>query len=157
MVKPLKDLIAEADKFLGQTKTAAPVISDEVSSLADTLAFATALEDQFVQPEQESYDQDFEKVAKALNKAAAEIEWDVLSKAEQFEKTALARGYSETQVEEALSKIAAAKIKKNLPELVAMGYGPSHADQNSLENKKVKNVGEEKRTLPATQGLGGAR
>lgn len=117
MVKPLKDLIAEADKFLGQTKTAAPVLSDEVSSLADTLAFATDIEEQFIQSENSGYSSEFEKTAKAINKIAAQVELEILTKTEQFEKAAKVKGYDEKQIGEALSKIAAAKVQKRLSEL----------------------------------------
>lgn len=159
MVKPLRDLIAEADRILGQTKTAASVVSDEVSSLADTLAFATAIEEQFALPgtNQAMHDPEFEKVAKAINKIAAKIEWEVLKKADQFEEAALANGYTEAQVEEALSKIAAAKIKSHLSTMVAMGQNPNVTmDANSLHTKKVKAVGEEKRSLPISRSFKGA-
>jgi hypothetical protein len=159
MLKPLKDLLEEADKFLGQTKVAAPAVSDEVSSLANTLAFATAIDGQFSQPEETTADfnSDFEKVAVAINKIAAEIEWDVMSKAERFEEAALARGYTESQVNEVLSKVAAGKIHKHLATLAAIGQLPlPQDDQNSLETKKEKAVGEEKRTLPLTRSLKGA-
>jgi len=158
MVKPLKDLIAEADRILGQTKEASVSVTDEVSSLANTLSFATAIEDQFIQQKEASaeYNPEFEKAAKLINKVAAEIEWDILKKTEQFEKAASAKGYTGAQVEEALSKIAAAKIKKNLATLVSLGGVPEAADTNSLVTKKVKNHAEEKRTSAFAKSFKGA-
>lgn len=156
MVKPLKDLLAEADRILGQTKEASAAVSDEVSSLADTLLFANTLEEQFVQEEISAQtDEEFEKVAKAVNKIAAEIEWDVLTKADQFEEAALAQGYTQEQVAEAMSKIAASKIKQHLDSM-ASGAGSLHGkDDNSLETKKVKSLPSEKNTRSAVQALRG--
>lgn len=159
MVKPLQALLEEADRILGQTKTAAPAVADEVSSLADTLSFATQLEEQIVGgAHAEPTNIEFEKVAKVINKLAAQIELDVILKAEQFRTAAVAQGYTEEQVEEALSKVAAAKVKKNLSTLAAIGaLPPGMVDENSLEKQPVKAAGGEKKRLPVTHGLGGAR
>jgi hypothetical protein len=127
MVKPLKDLLDEADRILGQTKTAGQSVTDEVSSLADTLAFASELEDQFVAvetPVETAPDTDFEKVAKVINKVAATVELEVMAKTAQFREAAETQGYTEEQVTEALSKIAAKKIRKNLTEIAALGMIP---------------------------------
>lgn len=159
MVKPLKDLIAEADRFLGQTKTAAPAASDEVSLMADTLSFATQLEERIVgQVQTEPTNAEFEKVAKAINKLAARAELEVMAQTDQFRSAALNQGYTEEQVSEALSKIAAKKVKQNLSTLAALGSLPvGMVDENSLEKQPVKAAGEEKRRLPLTRSLGGAR
>lgn len=155
-MKPLKDLFVEADKYLGQTKIAAHV-SDEVSSLADTLAFATQLEAQFEVPT--ATNEDLEKVAKTLNKIAASAEIEVMLQTEQFQTAARTYGYTEEQINEALDKVAAAKIHKNLGVLTAMGVlAPSKKDLNSLEHlKKVVSVGDGKRVLPLTRALRGAQ
>ena len=60
---------------------------------------------------------EFEKTAKAINKIAAQVELEILTKTEQFEKAAKVKGYDEKQIGEALSKIAAAKVQKRLSEL----------------------------------------
>lgn len=157
MLKPLKDLIAEADRYLGQTKVAASAVSDEVSSLADTLTFATQIEEQFAM-DQTASSEEFEKVAKALNKIAAAAEIEVMTQSAQFEKTALEHGYTSDQINEALTKVAAQKIHKNLANLTAIGMlSPSKEDLNSLTpKKKVKAIGEEKRVVPLTKALRGA-
>lgn len=158
-VKPLKDLMAEADRILGQTKIASPLnISDEVSSLADTLSFATAIEEKFTPQDSltAEFDPEFEKVAKAVNKASALAEWEVLSNTDRFEEAAMAQGYTEEQIGEALSKIAAAKVKKNLDALVALSVKPMQGEnKNSLETKKVKSTGSDKHSLPLTHSLKG--
>lgn len=159
MLKPLSELMDQASVFMGQTKTAAPAYSDEVSSLADTLAFAKEIEQNFGEPaERPVADADFEKVAKEINIMAAQAELEVWGQAEQFREEALAKGYTNDQVSEALSKIAAQKIKKNLPELAALGFlTPGGENVNSLEKTHVKATPEEKKRLPVTHSLGGAR
>lgn len=157
MLKPLKDLIAEADRYLGQTKISAPVVSDEVSSLADTLAFASHLEEQFSGPKEESTDVEFEKVAKAINKIAASAELEVLIQSEQFALAAKEYGYTDAQISEALTKVSSKKVHKNLAALAAMGVlSPSKEDLNSLNEKVAPVVSEAKRVLPATMALRGA-
>jgi len=156
MLKPLKDLIAEADKYLGVTKVAAPSASDEVSSLADTLAFATQIEEQFQTPEVQT-SVEFEKVAKALNKIAASAELDAMVKSEQFENAALEHGYTNDQIKEALEKVAAKKLHKNLSNLTALGIlSPGKNDLNARNSKKSEAVGEEKRVVPFTHAFRGA-
>jgi len=159
MAKPLKDLMAEADKFLGQTKTASAPLSDEVSSLADTLSFASQIEQQFAGSSVTVLaNSEFEKVAKAINKVAARIELDVMFQSSQFEKAAMGQGYSREQVNEALSKIAAQKVHKHLSTLATIGgLAPGKEDLNSLKPVHEKAIGEEKRRMPATHSLGGAR
>ena len=155
MKKPLKDLIAEADRYLGQTKVAANATTDEVSSLADTLAFATQLEESLLSS---TVNTEFEKVAKALNKISAAAEIEVILNTKQFSEAAIKSGYTEEQISEALDKVAAQKIHKNLGTLVAMGaLAPSKEDLNSLHHlKKVVAVGEDKRVLPVVRALRGA-
>ena len=148
MMKPLKELLQQADKFLGQTKTASAVVSDEVSSLANSLQDASG-----VQAENE-----FEKTAKAMNKIAAQAELEVMVQCDQFEKAALADGYTKEQINEVLQKVAAKKLHKNLGLLAAVGgLAPGEADLNNMKTVKVKEIGEEKRRFPATQSLGGAK
>ena len=89
---------------------------------------------------------------------AAQIELDVMIQSEQFEKAAIEQGYSKEQVTEALSKIAAKKVHKHLSTLATIGgLAPGKEDLNSLKPVQEKAVGEEKRRLPATHSLGGAR
>lgn len=162
MMKPLKELLQQADSYLGTTKVASPVVvSDEVSSLANTLAFAERLEQQFTADTDYasvSADEELEKVAKQINKIAAQAEIEVLATSEAFREKALGEGYTEDQIDEALSKIAAQRIKKNLGALTAIGVLPvGFSDVNSLNSKQpVKAVGEEKRRLPLTHSARGA-
>lgn len=160
MVKPLKDLIAQADRYLGQTKTAAPArVSDEVSSLADTLAFAAQIEEG-IAPRQEQpkfSEQDLQAIQ--MNKIAAKIELDAIARAAHFESAALSSGYTEEQVQEALSKVAAKKLHKHLGTLAAIsGLQVGEKDKNSLQpDQRKKAVGGEKASVPLTRSLGGAR
>jgi biopolymer transport protein ExbB/TolQ len=158
MVKPLKELLLQADEFLGMPKQASAVMPDEVSSLADTLKFASSIENGFVPAESEDINIDIEKTAKTLNKIAAQAELEVMIQCNAFEKAALADGYSREQINEALQKIAAKKVHKNLGVLVSIGgLSPSKEDLNSLDTVKKREIGEEVRRHPATKSFGGAR
>ena len=158
MAKPLKDLLAQADKFMDLHKQASAAPSDEVSSLANTLQFASGLEEQFLPVTNDSVDADFEKVARVINMVAAKAELEVMIQSEQFEKAALAEGYTSEQVVEALQKVAAKKVHKHLATLAAIGgLAPGKEDLNDLKTVKKPEVGEEKRRFAATQSLGGAR
>jgi hypothetical protein len=157
MAKPLKDLMLQADKFMGMPKQAAAV-SDEVSSLADTLKFASEIEQSFSDTSASVDNAEFEKVAKAINKIAAQAELDVMIQSEQFEKAALAEGYTTEQVSEALNKLAAKKVHKHLGTILAIGgLAPDKADLNNIKPVKKEEIGEEKRRFAATHSLGGAR
>ena len=154
MVKPLKDLLQQADRFLGNTKVASAGASDEVSSLANTLQFATEIEKSLNLDGNNEADD----AARAMNKIAAQAELEVLIQCDQFEKAALADGYTKEQVDEALQKIAAKKMHKNLGLLASVGgLAPGEKDLNSQHPVKVKEIGEEKRRLPAAHSLGGSR
>jgi hypothetical protein len=160
MVKPLKELIAQADRYLGETKLASAArVPDEVSSLADTLAFASQIEEGLNIAETQGGLSDLEARAVEMNKIAAQIELDVYAQVAQFGIDALASGYTEEQVEEALSKIAAKKLHKHLGTLSAMsGLGLGGEDKNSLKpSHSSKAVGGEKISVPLTKSLGGAR
>ena len=157
MAKPLKDLMLQADKYIGISKQAS-IISDEVSSLADTLKFASEIEQQFLPTSDHGRNSEFEKVAKAIDKIAAQAELEVMIQSEQFEKAALSEGYTKEQVSEALSKVAAKKVHKHLGTLVSIGgLAPGIEDLNNLPKTKKEEVGEEKRRFAATHSLGGAR
>lgn len=157
-VKPLNDLLQQADKILGVTKVASASKSDEVSSLADTLAFATGIESQYGLNGKDLGQQQFEKVAKAMNKIAAQEEIQTLMSIEAFTKTASDQGYTEEQIREALEKEAAKKVKKNLSTLIALSeMAPSGPDKNTLKKTFVHAVGNELERVPNTQGLGGLK
>jgi biopolymer transport protein ExbB/TolQ len=158
MAKPLKELLAQADQFMGNYKQASASISDEVSSLADTLQFAASIEQKFSPASNEPEETEFEKVAKSINIAAAKAELETMIQSNRFEKAALAEGFSKEQIDEALQKVAAKKVHQNLGLLATIGgLAPGKEDLNSLDTKKQKEVGEEKRRFPATHSLGGAR
>lgn len=157
-VRPLNDLMKQADKILGNTKTASAVKSDGVSSLADTLAFATGIENQYGLNGMSAEQRDFEKVAKAMNKVAAQAEIEALKSIEQFTKAASEQGYTPEQISEVLDKEAAKKIKKNLAVLVAMSdSAPAGVDKNTLNKIFVPELGGEKLRTPDTQGFGGIK
>jgi len=157
MAKPLRDLIMQADKYIGISKQAS-VMSDEVSSLANTLQFASEIETGLGLSQNDNANLEFEKVAKAINKIAAKAELEVMIQSEQFEKAAIAEGYTKEQVSEALSKVAAKKVHKHLGTLASLGgLAPGVEDLNNLPKAKKEEVGEEKRRFAATHSLGGSR
>lgn len=131
-VKPLKDLLKEADQFstsLTKSASAAPVGPDEIATFADSLMGAES-----VTPG----DRGFEKVALAMNRAEALLQIETLQKIASFEDRATKAGFSKEQVDEAVEKIAAKKMRDNLATLIAVEGGiiPGR-DKNSLVKKKV--------------------
>lgn len=131
-VRPLKDLLKEADQFstsLSKSASAAPAGPDEIASFADSLMGAES-----VTPG----DGGFEKVAMAMNRAEALLQIETLQKIATFEDQASKAGFSKEQVDEAVEKIAAKKMRDNLGTLMAVEGGiiPG-GDKNSLVKKKV--------------------
>ena len=135
MVKPLRELLKEADEFsrvIGLSKTASPapeVKPDEVLKLAQGLIDADGVDQS---------GESFEKMAMALNRAEALLQIQTLQKLAQFRTKALEAGYTEDQVKEAVDKIAAKKVHENLATFVAVeGASMPGEDKNSLKKKKV--------------------
>jgi hypothetical protein len=155
-VKPLKDLLKEADSFcrgLGITKSASPqaAVTDGVSDLvSDLLGAESVVAD----------DGGFEKAAMSLNRAEALLQIQTLQKLATFKERALEDGHSEQQVNEAIDKIAAKKIRENLVTLTAIdGLSDPSKDKNTLIKKKVpaQEIGQAPRDLELTRSLGHGR
>jgi hypothetical protein len=156
-VKPLKELLKEVDDFdrvHGQLKTASPKaasVTDDIASFADDLMGAKTIE---------INDAGFEKTAMAMNRAEALIQIKTLEKIAEFRTRAAKAGYTEQQIDEAVEKIAAKKLKENLGVLTATNsiVTPMGKDKNSLEMKKrpAKEIaqGLENKDLTTTMGYG---
>lgn len=126
MVKPLSELLAQADAL---TKVGASAVAGTPSVDSQVDAVVQALEGATQLPAG-----DYEKVAEAFNRQYVASEIELYQRFQQFEKRALAEGYSPEQVEEALSKVAAKKTIENLPLLVSMGLVkvPKDFEKNRL-------------------------
>lgn len=152
-VKPLKELLKEADTFsrsLGLNKVASSQAApDEISRLAEELLGANDLA---------VHDDGLEKTAMALNRAEALLQIQTLRKLATFRERALKDGHTEEQVNEAVEKIAAKKLHENLAILTAVdGIAiPVGKDKNSLEKKKVpaREVGQAPLEVNLTRSLG---
>jgi hypothetical protein len=131
-VKPLKDLLKEADQFstsLSKSASAAPAGSDDIASFAESLMGAESIT---------PGDGGFEKVALAMNRAEALLQIETLQKIAAFEDHANKAGFSKEQVDEAVEKIAAKKLRDNLSVLMAVEGGVMPGpNKNSLVKKKV--------------------
>jgi hypothetical protein len=140
MIRPLKDLLLEADKFLSNdsslSKTAGPVegYSSEITSLVDSCLSASEviLTGAVRAAPKESFS-DYEKLAMAVNRVHAHAFAEELQKTAQFAERAESAGYVDYQIDEALSKVAAKKIKDMLPILVGLEATP--LPQTSAESK----------------------
>lgn len=131
-VKPLKDLLKEADQFsssLNKTASAAPAGPDEIAAFAQSLMDVESVK---------QGDGGFEKVALAMNRAEALLQIETLQKIAEFEAQANKAGFTKEQIDEAVEKIAAKKMRDNLATLIAVDGGiiPGR-DKNSLVKKKV--------------------
>lgn len=130
-VKPLAELMAQADRFINGgsvTKVASPAaVSTDLGNFAEQLISAGAVETEY----------DSEKVAVALNKAAASVEIESLKKIEQFEDLAIKSGFTKEQVNEALEKVSAAHTHRTLKLLVSDAATVGGLDVNTLKKKPV--------------------
>ena len=103
------------------------------------------------------WDVGLEKTALALNRAEALLQIQTLQKLAAFRTKALKSGFTEAQVEEAVEKIAARKLKENLRVLTAVeGLVDPAKDKNSLVKKKVPahELGQPVKDLTTTMGYG---
>jgi hypothetical protein len=141
-VKSLKTLLDQADQFCKSpalSKTASAQ-ETEVSALANLLVGAETSVTINYDPEA-AKQTEIDKIAESLNRVQTASEIDVVLQLADFEKKAGAEGFSRDQIKEALSKIAAVKIAKNIPLLVAMGFVPVSGpgeDKNALPKKPIK-------------------
>lgn len=150
-VKPLKELLKEADQFstsLNKTASAAPAGPDEIALFAQTLMDAESVA---------AGDNGFEKVALAMNRAEATLQIETFQKLSAFEEHAIKAGFSKEQVDEAVEKIAAKKMRESLATLIATDSGiiPG-ADKNTLVKKKVPagEIGQAPLERDTTKSLG---
>jgi len=139
-VKPLQELLDQADALCKGTALSkvASAQESEVSALANLLVGAET--DVKVDYDPEAFKQtEIDKIAESLNRVQTASEIDVVLKLADFEKKAQAEGYTQEQINEAFSKIAAEKIAKNIPLLAAMGFvGFTGEDKNSPTKKPDK-------------------
>jgi hypothetical protein len=136
--RPLKELLASADEMIKKSSPSAHTPSplnkqaSEVDEMVSILSSATNT----VDANSITEDVLLEKVAESMNRAHAAHELDILHRFELFEKKASESGFTAEQIEEAFSKIAAAKLKKSLPLLMGMGL----AKQIDKASPPVKNI-----------------
>lgn len=125
MVKPLAELLKQADELIkiGSSATIPSNDSSTVLSVADKLI---------------GDDSSLDKVAEAICRlqVASVLETDI--RVAGFEKKAREEGFSLEQIEEALSKVAAEKLHKNVASLVALGCSPLGEDKNKRSEKPNK-------------------
>lgn len=147
MARPLKDLLAEADKYLAPSPTASGISKEassvdshtsEINWVADSLMSVTQLLEEGAVKTASAVDPEFEKLAMAMNRVHAREQAAELVKAAAFAAKAASEGFTEFQIEEALSKHASKKVHKVLPMLAAVeGYASSTPDMNTFKKKKV--------------------
>jgi tellurite resistance protein len=123
-VKPLSQLLAEADRFikpdrLAKTASQAAPLHDEVTELADQLMTAEAV----AAPAASEIDPGVEKLAMAMNRAEAALQVATLKKIAQFEQRALAEGFTQNQIDEVVENIAAKHLAETLPSIASNGGG----------------------------------
>lgn len=131
-VKPLSELLKEAEAFsvsLSKPSSSPQPAPDEVAVFAEGLMGAES-----INPD----DRGLEKTAMAMNRAEALLQIQTLQKIAQFEERALKAGFTRDQVNEAVEKIAAKKIRDSLATLTAVeGVVIPGENKNSLVKKKV--------------------
>jgi hypothetical protein len=147
MIRSLKDLLIEADKFMapseGVTKEASfrDGLSSEITSLVEScLSASEVISEGAVKTASSTVDYEYEKLAMAVNRIHAYAQAAELAKSDQFAAQALSEGYSEYQVEEALSKIAAKSLKNILPILTgSLPDASSSAAKKKLSARSLPN------------------
>lgn len=126
-IRSLQTLMDEADRLIASTrgdvvKVAAVAGLDDVVGVAQALINAGAIESGndsgVVKTASES--SGFDKLALALNRSLAAVEIESMEKIAKFCGSAQNNGYTDQQITEAVQKIAAASVKKNLATLVAL-------------------------------------
>lgn len=158
MIRPLKDLLQEADRFLAPesrlSKEATSLVgasSPEIMNLADQCISVDQILTEGALPSEsiKTASSDFEKLALAVNRLHAQAQIEELKRFEELEKRASEEGYTQYQIGEAFAKVAAKKIKAVLPILVAAeGYSDKGPDLNTFDKKKVPS-----KSLPNKENL----
>lgn len=138
-LRPLKELLASADEMI-KVSSVSPQPLDKLASEVDEMvnllnSASGSIEARTVEAlaAEEAL---IEKVAESMNRAHAAQELEIMHRFTQFEKRATESGFTSDQIEEAFSKIAAAKLKKNLPVLMGLGL----VKQVDKASPPVKNV-----------------
>lgn len=152
--KSLKQLLDRADAFIahgssgsGLAKEAASN-QDDVSALVELLLSADTISSE---PQTTQSQEEFEKTALSLNRLQAASEIADLVKVAHFCKLASQEGFAEEQIQEAVMKIAASRLLKNLPALTSMGVISNLEDKNALPVKQKSSKAPEK-DLVESQG-----
>lgn len=136
-IRPLKELLEQADAMI-KTSSAKPNTS-VVKTASDVSAVLSALENapSAADTSPGDLDQDqIDKLAMASCRLQLAKEIEVGNRYAEFEKKAKAEGFSNQQIDEVLSKMAADKVHQHLPLLVAMGIAGT-TDTASPPNLKV--------------------
>jgi hypothetical protein len=162
-VKPIKALLEAADALIGHSADAREKVASEshsdIDQLADRLLGATDAVDVSNKPAQpEGSFTEVEKTAMALNRIQCASYLDAMSKVAAFEKKAKSEGYTQEQIDEALSKTAAKSKLLSLPQFTAVTEMAKKAPSDLNMPKKVpqdKNVLSKRLgRIPLTKSLG---
>lgn len=133
LVTPLATLLKDADEMIagGHSKTASAPLDPFVEKLAAALEGAT----ESVQVDSAALmgTAELDKIAYAINVLDTAEEIETHKSLQSFEKKARSDGHSENDISEAMQKIAAVKLKKRMPLMVALSL-------NSQELPKAKDL-----------------
>lgn len=121
-VASLASLLKTADELIagGSEKIAAKQESS-IEKIAEALEAVSEPVEVRAPSQPETVDMD--KLAEAINVLDTAAEIEMFKRMETFEEKAKSEGYTEEQIGEAMSKVAAARLKKSLPVMVALGFG----------------------------------
>lgn len=159
-MRPLKELLAQADALIGASAPASSLEKSAASSEAESLAVLLSGATESVTLGQGQSDSvaatEIEKAAMAMSRVHTAVCIDAMTKVSQFEEKARKAGYDESQIQEALSKTAAKKMVDNLPLLVAVTEAPAGTspDRNVLPVKPTKKSSLDRGRLMLTRNLG---
>jgi uncharacterized tellurite resistance protein B-like protein len=156
-VRSLQTLFEAADALTGKADSASLAKTAAVVSETDLLAAQLLGADQPVEIEPALEAPESEKVAMAMNRVHTASFLDAVVKVENFEKQAREEGFSEAQIEEALSKTAAKALIKNLPEFVAATSAAGKPSDLNIPKKNPSGkptLSQQLGRLPLTKNLG---
>lgn len=152
-IRPLSELLSRAEELIAhqpQTKLASGT-SNEAEALSELLMSYSG---GGIETTTES-EVDLEKVAMAVNRLYLAAEIDTIHRIQEFEKRAATEGFAPEQIEEALSKVAAAKTRRNLAVLMGLGHKLGPADKNVAPKHPTKPLfASLLKTYDATKNLG---
>lgn len=147
-LKPLKNLLAEADAFIG-TSASAPLNEVKPHKEIEKIASLLGAANQPIDVDLPPVPSEMEKAAAALNILHAAAEIDMAKRVESFVKKAEKEGYTPEQIDEALGKIAAKRLKESLPILTALGVGHVGFDDKNTPKRERRKLpeGDSKQTV----------